>query len=253
MNLTHYWQNSLRWKDAPLGFGNEGQTISTHGCLLCCVASVFQYMTGEQMPPDRLNEELRNIRGFQGAYMDTGAVEMLSGRLTGADFISCRNYAAPVSEIDYWLRLDVPVIVEIDRSDQPGVQEHWVTIVEKVGDDYLVYDPLHSENDNPRALSELYPHGDPEVIILGILTYKSKLIPPVVMPGAFVDVKLSGLNIRNRPDTDDRHDIGDLVAGQRLEYAGETVVTGSITWAKVYCYVALKQGDREFARLVEED
>lgn len=252
MNINHYWQNNPRWKGTPLGEGKEGQTIGSHGCLLCCVASVYEYLTGDVMLPDKLNRELKKIFAFYGAYIDTHAVISLSRLLTGAEYTPCKTFEAPLEDIDKLLERNIPAIVWIDESSEAGVQDHWVVIAEKAGDDYLVMDPLQSD-DKPRSLADLYPHAEPKVLILGILAYQSKLIPPIVTEGDYIDVVTNGLNLRSQPNLDNRYDVGDLPTGQQLKYAGETVEDGAITWAKAICYVALREGDREHARLVIGD
>lgn len=254
MKLTHYWQIDPRWKYIPLGFGKQGQTIGSHGCLLCAEASVFEWMTGQEMPPDQLNKELQALRAFDGAYMDTHAVTKMSSKITSVDYIPCKDYPAPLEDIDMFLASGIPVIVWIDRSDDAGIQDHWVTIIEKKGDDYLVNDPIWPAADNPRSMVKEYSHLEPKHLILGILTLQSQLVPltppAIPMDGDYLEVLEDRLNIRNKPNTDDRYDIGDLWAGQTLEYAGETIEDQGITWAKVNCYVALRQGDYEYARVI---
>ena len=55
-----------------------------------------------------------------------------------------------------------PLVIEIDKSPSAGLQNHWVVIYARQGDDYLMLDPWPQPPDHaPGILSTRYGFGRP--------------------------------------------------------------------------------------------
>jgi len=100
------------------------------------------------------------------------------------------------------------VVVEIDRSPAPGLQNHWVVLYAKQGNDYLMLDPWPVPPDSgPVTLASRYGSGrQPQDYIVAAVWYLAQgpATPsaPPSGPGLFVQVDLTlvtGLNLRTAP------------------------------------------------------
>lgn len=138
-SLTLY-QNDPLWKDKPLGFSTDS-TLGMFGCLLTSLAMVSNAL-GADETPDSLNEKMKAAKAFQGPWI---RAFMIGSALPNVKFVKnveCYgDVPAPMSEIDGWLASGKPVIVEVDYSPDPDIQNHWIVIYAKQGEDYLIRDP----------------------------------------------------------------------------------------------------------------
>lgn len=136
-----YYYNQLdsRWIDSKLGFSNSS-TLGDYGCGVTALAMVFKYY-GIQTDPVKLNVRLKETRAFVDDLMDwRGVAAATNGRLELAN----SPYPIGQSTVDWnfinqQLASGNPVIVYINR---PGQQSHYVVLLSKQGDSYLMHDPI---------------------------------------------------------------------------------------------------------------
>lgn len=131
------WQRDLRWTNVKLGTSNT--TIGSHGCLLTDITMYTNWLLGTNYTPSQMNEIIKGVNGFvQGnlfrfaslweAFPEIGADKLIRTPLTPAN----------LSVIDAILADDRPVIVETRMNKR---SEHWVFIVGKTNERYLINDP----------------------------------------------------------------------------------------------------------------
>lgn len=138
-SLTLY-QNDPLWKDKPLGFSTDS-TLGMFGCLLTSLAMVSNAL-GADETPDTLNEKMKAAKAFQGPWIKAFLIGAALPNVKYVKNVECYgDVPAPMSEIDGWLAAGKPVIVEVDYSPDPDIQNHWIVIYAKQGDDYLIRDP----------------------------------------------------------------------------------------------------------------
>lgn len=126
-------QTNPLWAEDRLGGSSD--TLGNSGCTLCCL-SMTMCAIGHGVTPKALNEELRRQNGFTGSglLIWSAAERLLDGRY--AIHISNRPSHAT---IDAQLEKGTPVIAKLLLDDWVS---HWVLIVGKQGQDYLIHDPL---------------------------------------------------------------------------------------------------------------
>jgi uncharacterized protein YvpB len=118
--------------------GGSSEQILYVGCTLCSTAMVFDYF-GVETTPKKLNNYLRANNGYtnNGWLRWYNAAEYTKGEV-GVNYIGGPDH----SVIEENLKNKIPVIVKIVL---PGGIQHWVVIVGKNKDGYLVNDPLGTE------------------------------------------------------------------------------------------------------------
>jgi hypothetical protein len=134
-----YSQMDPHWKDNPLGLDNS-TTIGRFGCLLTCMTMVADGF-GNDVTPQTLNEKMKAAGGFQGALVVPAVLPNVLPGIRYQKYIQCDNPPAPIADIDATLDAGLPVIVEVDYSPAPGMQNHWIVLYDRQGDDYLIQDP----------------------------------------------------------------------------------------------------------------
>jgi hypothetical protein len=133
-------QTDPRWKERKLGFSND-LTIGLCGCLLTSITMVTNGF-GYDETPESLMDKLKDIQGFKGSGIVPPLVNKIAPGIKYKKRIQCSDPPAPLAEIDAHLASGLPVVVKVDYyKDQPGVQDHWIVIYDKQGDDYLIQDP----------------------------------------------------------------------------------------------------------------
>lgn len=141
---AHFRQNDPRWGTEKLG--RTAETIKSVGCAMCSVASAAQYL-GETTDPLTLNRALAE----NGGYTDQGwlvwsAIAKIFDQRIEVNVLSSPSHeamdraleAGQYSVVKFFLPMGIP---------------HWVIVVGKEGQDYLIYDPTETEKE-PRRLSE---------------------------------------------------------------------------------------------------
>jgi hypothetical protein len=200
-------QMDPRWKNKPLG--QDTLTIGKYGCLLTSLAMVANYY-GANETPDALNDKLKAVGGFQGALVIPAVMPAALPGIRYIKYVPSENQPAPMAEIDASLAASKPVIVEVDYSPAPGLQNHWVVLYAKQGDDYLIRDPWPYPPDSQDVLlTKRYGFaGKPEQIIQGAIwmdgagggTPQPKVVPqPVKDTDLAVYAAADGLALRTQP------------------------------------------------------
>ncbi len=224
-------QRDPRWKDVPLGFGGNGITIGSDGCLLTCLAMVANGL-GFQETPATLNDKLKALGsgiGFSGALLVFGGVGQALPGMELKSSVRCPNVAAPIMDINATLDAGKPVIVELDQSPLPGFQNHWVVLYARQGGDYLILDPWPVPPMAGVSLLQRYGFaGLPAQIIIVAVFYDNPNavppLPPAVVVNDEPDIQIAGgLALRAAPWAGAL--ITRLPAGTPLQLA-ELAVTG---------------------------
>ncbi len=144
-NAQAFLQNDERWRADKMG--SSGLSMGGHGCLVCCAAGVLCGM-GYETDPGKLNR----LFNEKGVYNDEG--EIVWGRLTDALDVSYANKKDfGANTVERLLESGILPIVKV-KYNKTGVF-HWVVITGSVSDDFLILDPLNSEQ-NEMPLSS---HG----------------------------------------------------------------------------------------------
>ena len=126
-------QKDRRWADDRLG--PTAVTLGTHGCTVCCVAMACTRL-GVPLTPRELNERL----ALNGGYLSRGWLvwnaipRVTAGRVT-ADYLLKASHEA----IDQALLEGAYPVV---KHFLPGGTPHWLLVLGKEGQEYLVRDPL---------------------------------------------------------------------------------------------------------------
>lgn len=141
-NVPVYLQNDPQWGSDTIGGSNE--TMAAAGCTVTCTAMALTAI-GYRIDPQRLNADLKQREGFtpQG-YLIWGTVSEVTAGQAQVAFPLLTHEA-----IEEELAENRPVIAKIMLSERVP---HWVLIIGKQGDEFLVLDPLNPAK-QPIALS----------------------------------------------------------------------------------------------------
>ena len=130
IDIPPLWQKDPRWRNVKLG--NSDLTLGSDGCLVTCFAMVIGVL------PDEFNARMKAVGGFTGAKIYWRQVEVAYHDVEYVKAIDCYYTPAPLNEIDALLDQRIPVMVHVTRN---GYQ-HWVLIIGKNADDYIINDPI---------------------------------------------------------------------------------------------------------------
>lgn len=163
-------QQDPRWKGKNLG--QDQITIGKFGCLLTCMAMVANGYGADETPAS-LNDKMLAAGGFMGALVMPSVMPKVVSQVRFVKYIPCQDQPAPLAEIDAALAADKPVIVEVDYSPAQGLQNHWVVIYAKKGDDYLIRDPWPYPPETKEVLlTQRYGFaGSPAEVIQGAIWF----------------------------------------------------------------------------------
>ena len=134
----HFSQADPSW--GPLMLGGTRETIRSVGCTLWCTAMALRHFAIDT-DPGRLNAALTSSGGFtpQG-WLVWGGLEQVSGNR-----VKVSVYRQPdLAELDAHLRRGDLVTVKFFL---PLGIPHWVLVVGKRGQDYLIQDPASRSAD----------------------------------------------------------------------------------------------------------
>ena len=161
IDIPPLWQKDPRWKLKRLG--NSYLTIGSHGCLdtgLSMIAGV---------DPDVFNDRLKAVGGFVGANIYWKMVSVAYPYMEYLRAIDCYYDPAPLDEIDNYLRQGITVLAQVDQDPSTSqMDQHWIQIIGKDGDDYIANDPLTGTRISFRLV-----YGDPARWIFRIRVYKN--------------------------------------------------------------------------------
>jgi SH3-like domain-containing protein len=198
-------QRDPSWSSEKLGFGSV--TIGTDGCALTCLTMLVNGY-GFTETPSSMNRKLKDMgsgNGFLGALIVWAGLTRAFPKILFRKIIICRDQPSPASEINASLDAGQPLIVEIDRSPSAGLQNHWVILYDREGDDYLMLDPWPQPADSQAVmLGARYGAGrKPLEFITAVVWYESTApapVPPVPGEGLYVRVQAAvtaGLRLRS--------------------------------------------------------
>lgn len=167
---VYYLQKDEEWAADPLG--NSRFTMGGSGCLVTCLASLFQ-LSGEEVTPGELNRLFTD----KGVYNDSG--DVIWGKISAI---------YPEAEVTVPKNVDEAAIeTALDQGRYPLVRVknlgdgywHWVLLLGSNGEDYLCMDPLY-EKKEPRPLRD---HGNT------VYSYRIVYLPPAGSGDMFVKKK----------------------------------------------------------------
>ena len=140
------YQNDEKWQNVKLG--NSSITIGKWGCLLTSVTMMLNGI-GHKETPQTVNEKMKAVGGFDGPLFIPSFLPYVWANCGWRDMQDCKNYPAPIADIDAAIAAGKPVILQVDWSKEADVQTHFVLVKEKKGDDYVIYDPFKYGGDGP--------------------------------------------------------------------------------------------------------
>jgi ABC-type bacteriocin/lantibiotic exporter with double-glycine peptidase domain len=132
-NVPYYLQNDPQWGAETLGGTNE--RMAAAGCTVTCMAMGLSAL-GYPIDPLQLCKALKERSGFteNGLVVWNKVNEITNGKVK-VDFPSLTH-----ERIEAELQQNRPVIARIMLTD---TITHWVLIVGKEGQEYLIIDPLN--------------------------------------------------------------------------------------------------------------
>lgn len=128
-------QSDPRWRTTRLG----KTTIGKSGCLVTALSIVAQ-AAGYTYTPAQLVMQL-NLRGLitRDGLLKTGLVHVVLPTLSVVDRFTVQP--ANVQKIRAYLMHGSFVLLKVDRSPKPGIQQHWVVATGYTQDDIRIIDP----------------------------------------------------------------------------------------------------------------
>lgn len=177
------FQNDARWKDTPLGFATDGNsTIGLFGCLLTSLAIVANHYGADETPAT-LNEKMKAAGAFQGPWVRAFQLHLAVPGVRFTRSVECYNdVPAPLADIDAYLAAGKPVIVEVDYAPDPGVQNHWIVLYAKQGDDYLMRDPWKGAKSGQTLRQKYGFAGEPVMLINRVMWFDASGAAPAPTP-----------------------------------------------------------------------
>ena len=143
LETPFFAQIDERWRNEEIG--GSGEKLKDVGCTLCCLAMAIDRF-GIHTTPKELNSALKTADAFtQRGLLKWDAVPRACSNEISID------YSVPLAHtsIDTALQRGEPVLARVLLY---GVASHWILIVGKEADDYLIHDPLIRDA-SPRKLS----------------------------------------------------------------------------------------------------
>jgi hypothetical protein len=162
MNRYSYFsQKDFHWANNKIPGTNL--LMKDYGCTITCLAMLANYY-GKGTTPGEL---MYKLKYSNGAVIWNSLTELYPD-IKFIERVYCENVAAPISKIDDYLANGYPVIVMVDASASAGIQQHWVILFEKTGDDYLMCDPYFELE----MKSFKGKYGSPSRYIYGLALFK---------------------------------------------------------------------------------
>ena len=172
LSVPLYGQRDSKWASKLLGF-SKTSTIGNYGCALACMASLSAYY-GKQTDPGKLNDDLKKVDGFDGAYIIWQAITKVYSDIKFTSWKDYPTVAAPVDSIKSQLNDGRPVICWVDcNPNQPGNQMHFIILTGIEGNDFYCNDPWFND-----SLLFSTRYGDPVKGILGHRFFNGPTMEP---------------------------------------------------------------------------
>ncbi|HSH05693.1 MAG TPA: SH3 domain-containing protein [Anaerolineae bacterium] len=141
------YQNDPRWANTKIGL-QDSLTISQVGCLLTSLTMVINHFGGDETPVS-INNHLKTVHnGFYGAWINPVATINAYNHLNieRQKSENLNGQPAPLKLLDNALSAGALVLVRLDWSPSPDIQDHWVVLHNKQGDDYDMWDPWYLDS-----------------------------------------------------------------------------------------------------------
>jgi len=186
--LVYYAQNDPKWKEDRLGLSE--QKSDTIGYVGCALTSVSMMLSGHGYTetPKSLNDKLKKIGGFAGSGIRWHSVNQLYPQVRLNSIIKCNDTPAPLAQIDAALAAGQPAVVCVDSTAAPGFLSHYVLLIGRKGNDYLMLDPWPYQPDVNKEtyLMPRYSQGNPlQRSIMQIVLFENVTADgAILMPGA---------------------------------------------------------------------
>ncbi len=140
----HFLQRDPRWENETIG--GTGERLARVGCTVCSLAMAL-HRYGVETTPKELNDFLKNNNGYTlRGWLRWNAVSNFTGGSVALDYLG----APAFTRLDAALRNERPVIAKVYIN---RIIPHWVLLVGKEGNEYLMRDPL-GDGKTVRRLSE---------------------------------------------------------------------------------------------------
>lgn len=129
----HYRQTDPRWENETIG--GTAERLARVGCTLCSLAMALHHY-GAETTPKELNDFLKRNDGYTlRGWLKWNSVSNFTGGKVEMDYIGRPGF----DRIDTALKNNHPVIAKVYIN---GIIPHWVLIVGKERNEYLMRDPL---------------------------------------------------------------------------------------------------------------
>jgi ABC-type bacteriocin/lantibiotic exporter with double-glycine peptidase domain len=142
---VYYSQRDKRWAAEPIG--GSGKPLKAVGCAVCCLSMALA-QHGIERTPAELNRALKAAEGYSSkGWIRWAALEPATDGQSRAEIL----WHPTNHEIEACLAAGNPVLVKVAP---PPMIQHWVLLVGRDGQDYLMKDPL-DETKTVKPLSSL--------------------------------------------------------------------------------------------------
>lgn len=164
------WQRDPRWRDVPMG-SRSSMTIGNNGCLMTAITMITNAMgrTNSLRPDEALKDFHRRkaVDQFSGMMPlnGLGITRAYPDALAYNGFISTKDKI--ITYLNKRLSMGYPVLVRVDTS---APTDHWVVVVGRIDDDYLVADPLYGD---VVSLSSRYQNRLLEALKINFIGYQN--------------------------------------------------------------------------------
>jgi hypothetical protein len=234
-------QSDPRWKDVKLGFDDK-LTIGKYGCLLTSMTMVANGF-GSNETPESLNNRMKSVTGYMGPLIIPALLPKVAPGMKFVKRIPCSNPPAPMYEIDASLAAGMPIIIKVDYSPEPGIQDHWVVLYGKEGDDYLIQDPWpFPAHTKKMKLTDRYGFaGLPSSIIIDTLWYTGIQTTPVEIRTEPKPLPANPLEVFAA--------VNDLAFRSQPFVADHTLITRLPQWTKLLAYEAAETAQQKLGRV----
>ncbi len=166
ISLPLFSQRDDLWKSKKLG--TSLLTLGTSGCLVTCLAMIAKYY-GKQCTPATINDDLIRVNGF-ALDSQTGKLDLYiwnSINKIYSDISEPKRVPTPnpvtstqFAEIEKEITEGRPVIIEVDFiPETSSVDRHFIVIIGKEGDQWIVADPWYGDT------ASLSRYGEPRKTI----------------------------------------------------------------------------------------
>jgi hypothetical protein len=133
---VHYLQKDPRWANDPIG--GSGKPLRGVGCAICCLSMALAEF-GIARTPAELNRDLKQFHGYNDhGWVYWSAIEPLTLGKARVDWIQNPTHR----DIESALVNGQPVLVKVTP---PKMLQHWVLLVGREGNEFLMKDPLDPE------------------------------------------------------------------------------------------------------------